>query len=371
MARPLRKLLIAFAGLAVLAALLYKFRNSIALEGIHWDALLSSIRHTRVSLLVLSLATIYVCLAIRALRWGRFSRRLGTPSFSGIYKGTLMGFASLFLLGRVGEPIRPILIARKEKLPITGMFGVYVLERVFDSAAAAVLAGVALLTFSRHTMQGDEHNRLIAVARTAGALLLAGLVAVTAFLIYFRLHGAAALERKLDRLKERGGWRAKLSVLMSGFSDGLRGIHSLEELGLGIFYTALHWTLVAAVYLWVAWSFGGKLGTLQFSGAMLVLAFTLVGSALQLPGIGGGAQVATFLVLTVIFGVEKEPAAADAILTWLVTFAGACIVGLPLLFHEGWSMGELRQLAQAEERAEESGRHIVNGDTRDPGAVRQ
>jgi hypothetical protein len=29
-------------------------------------------------------------------------------------------------------------------------------------------------------------------------------------------------------------------------------------------------------------------------------------------------------------------------------------VGLPLLFHEGWSMGELRQMARAEEKAGEA-----------------
>jgi hypothetical protein len=79
-----------------------------------------------------------------------------------------------------------------------------------------------------------------------------------------------------------------------------------------------------------------------------------VGSAVQLPGVGGGAQLATFLVLTLIFGVEKEPAATMAIVVWLVGFASCSLVGLPLLFREGWSMGELRRMAQAEERAGEA-----------------
>jgi len=87
---------------------------------------------------------------------------------------------------------------------------------------------------------------------------------------------------------------------------------------------------------------------------ILVLAFTLVGSAVQLPGVGGGAQLATFLVLTLVLGVEKEPAATAAIILWLVAFASCCIAGLPLLFREGWSMGELRRMAQAEEQAGEA-----------------
>jgi hypothetical protein len=104
----------------------------------------------------------------------------------------------------------------------------------------------------------------------------------------------------------------------------------------------------------VAHTFPGELSALNFTAATLVLAFTMVGSAAQLPGVGGGAQVATFLVLTLMLGVSKEPAATMAIMAWLVTFASCSIVGLPLLLREGWSMGELRQMARAEEKAGEA-----------------
>ena len=115
----------------------------------------------------------------------------------------------------------------------------------------------------------------------------------------------------------------------------------------------MHWFLIVVCYLWVAHAFGGRLGELTLAGATLVLAFTMVGSAAQLPGVGGGAQVATFLVLTLIFGVDKEPAATMSIMVWLVTFASCCLAGLPLLFREGWSMGDLRQMATAEEQEAE------------------
>jgi len=59
--------------------------------------------------------------------------------------------------------------------------------------------------------------------------------------------------------------------------------------------------------------------------------------------------------LTLIFGVEKEPAAVTSIVIWLITFAACCLVGIPLLIREGWSMGELRRLAREEEAAGESG----------------
>jgi len=108
---------------------------------------------------------------------------------------------------------------------------------------------------------------------------------------------------------------------------------------LTISYSAAHWFLVLLVYLWVSHSFGGTLGTISLGDAMLVMAFTLVGSAVQLPGVGGGSQVAAFLAYTAIFGVEKEPAAAAAIVMWLITFAASSLAGVPLLIHEGFSLG--------------------------------
>ncbi|MGB6234601.1 MAG: hypothetical protein WBF46_14105, partial [Candidatus Acidiferrales bacterium] len=92
---------------------------------------------------------------------------------------------------------------------------------------------------------------------------------------------------------------------------------------------------------------------------MLVLAFTMVGSVVQLPTVGGGMQLSTFLVLSVIFGVENEPAAAIAIMIWIITFAAVTIVGLPLLIREGWSMGALRRLVREEEMEEERGKHAT------------
>ena len=83
--------------------------------------------------------------------------------------------------------------------------------------------------------------------------------------------------------------------------------------------------------------------------------FTMVGSTLQLPGVGGGSQVASFLAYTVVFGVEKEPAAAASAAPWLVAFAASSLAGVPLLIQEGFSMAELRRIAREEEEAAEAG----------------
>ena len=98
----------------------------------------------------------------------------------------------------------------------------------------------------------------------------------------------------------------------------MQGIRTWEDLGALTGYTAMHWLLVVVVYELVTHAFPGRLAQLSLGAVVLVLAFTLVGSAVQLPGVGGGSQLATFLVLTLVFGVEKEPAATAAIVLWLV-----------------------------------------------------
>jgi glycosyltransferase 2 family protein len=352
-----RRYLLLLVVLAAFSYFAYKFRNAITLEGFRWGMVAASLRHSRVSFLLLGIAGIYLCFAIRALRWMRFCRWLGPTKFWNVYSATLMGFSCVFLLGRAGEPIRPVLIARKDSLSMPGMFGVYVLERISDAAATLVLAGCALLVLQHGSLAVQSADgpgvSVVEIARSTGALLLAGLVAVIVFLVYFRYHGAGWLARKLHDAKWRHGWRGKVVLLLEGFIEGLQGIRTWEDLGALTGYTAMHWLVVVVVYELVMHAFPGRLAQLSLGAVVLVLAFTLVGSAVQLPGVGGGAQLATFLVLTLVLGVEKEPAAMAAIVLWLVAFASCCVAGLPLLFREGWSMGELRRMAQAEEQAGE------------------
>lgn len=349
-----RRYLLLLLAVLALGYFFYKFRNSIPLERFRWGMVWDALRDARPGLLLLSIGAIYVCYAIRALRWMRFSRTLGRMNFWNVYSATLMGFSCMFLLGRAGEPVRPVLIAKKDSVSIPRMFGVYVLERVFDIGATAVAAGVALLMFRARGLVTPENAGMMARARSAGGLLLLGVIAMIGYLVYFRHHGAAWLAKKLQQSRWRTGWRGKIVVLLEGFSEGLQGIRTWTDLGVLVAYSVVHWLLVAFVYLWVAHAFGGNLADIDFAGALLVFAFTMVGSTAQFPGVGGGAQAASFLVFTLILGVEDEPAAAAAIILWLITFAACCLAGLPLLFREGWTMGELKRMAQAEETAGKS-----------------
>jgi uncharacterized protein (TIRG00374 family) len=347
-----RKFIVAIVGLGVLGFVAYRARGLFHFGEFSGAKLLHALRDANPFLLVLSVVAIYGCYALRSLRWKVFQQNLGPSHFWKIYAMTLAGFSAIFLLGRAGEPVRPLLLARKEKLPISGLFGIYVLERLFDAASAAVIAAIGLLLFQSHAHAGEMTSALQTAARTTGSVLFAGVLGAAVLLVYLRLHGTALLERRLRPIVVAHGWKSRFASIVLGFARGVQTIRTWGQLALAVLYSTVHWFLVLLVYLWVSHSFGGKLAGITLSDAMLVMAFTLVGSAVQVPGVGGGSQAGSIIAYTAIFGVEREPAVAAAIVLWLISFAVCSLVGVPLLIREGWSLGELRRMAKSEEASE-------------------
>ncbi len=346
-----RKLLIAVILLCVLGLLFYRTSGFIHPAGFSWAKVLEAVREADPYLLIQCIVAIYVCYAIRSLRWKLFQRNLGPSRFWPVYAMTLAGFSAIFLLGRAGEPVRPLLLARKEKLPVADMFGIYVLERLFDFASMAVIAAIGLLLFEARSDSGGKTTALEIATKTGGAFLSAGVLVAIGALVYLRLHGTSLLERRLQGWLAGQGWRARVARIVLGFVRGIQTIRTWADLTLAVIYSAVHWFLVLLIYFWVAQSFRAALGPMSLSDAMLVLAITLAGSAVQLPGVGGGSQAGSIIAYTAIFGVEREPAVAVAIVLWLITFAVCSLAGGPLLIREGWSLGELRRIAAREKEA--------------------
>jgi hypothetical protein len=145
--------------------------------------------------------------------------------------------------------------------------------------------------------------------------------------------------------------------LFGGFLEGLQAVRTMADLGVATALSVAHWTLILFIYHWVPASFGGQLAALDLRAAVLVLACTMLGSTIQVPGIGGGSQAACYLAFHQLLGVDSEPALAAALMLWLTTFTSCALVGIPLLIHEGMSFGELRgelRRMASEERAAES-----------------
>jgi len=102
---------------------------------------------------------------------------------------------------------------------------------------------------------------------------------------------------------------------------------------------------VAACYWCLAQAFSG-LVHLSLVDVLIFMGFVSFGSAVQIPGIGGGVQVVAVLVLTELFGVRLEVATAYALLIWVITFVVVSPVGFILALKEGLNWRSLRHLGE-------------------------
>lgn len=348
--------------LAVVGFVIYR-SSSLLHSGAFFANLFNAVRKANPLMLALSVVAIYACYAIRSLRWQVLQSNLGPSRFWQIYAMTLAGFAGVLVLGRPGEPVRVLLLARKEKLPVADLVGIYIVERILDTASTLVISAIALLLIHSGGGMSATAGKFVPAFKAAGGLMGVAVLGAIAFLVYVRLHGAMVLERRLGPWHAAGGWRTRVARVVVGFARGVQTIRTWGDLALATIYSAMHWVLVLFVYLWVIHAFGGGLASFSVGDAMLVMAFSLVGSIVQFPGIGGGSQLASILVFTKVFGIEPELATAAAIVIWLVTFAACTVVGLPILLHQGLSLGKLKEMAEQErEQERESLDHPLAGE---------
>jgi len=342
-----RKWLLLALGALIVALLLYRSLGALQHSQFSGAKVWDAVRGANYLYIFLSVVTIYACYAVRALRWQRFQTHVGRASFWNIFAMNLAGFTTLFLLGRPAEPVRPLLISRKDKVPLADIFGIYTLERILDAACTAVLAAVGLL-LTAHIQAESAGAAFAKGARTAGtAFSVFALVSISG-LVYLRMHGSAVLERRMEAWLAHHGWRAKIARILLGFSRGVQTVRTWGDFAAAVVLSVVHWFLVVVCYYLILKAFSGRLGTLTFTDSILVLVFTLVGSAVQLPGVGGGSQALSMVALTQVYKIPQEPAFAAAMVLWLVTFAACTLAGVPLLLKEGLSLGELRRMRQQE-----------------------
>jgi uncharacterized protein (TIRG00374 family) len=92
------------------------------------------------------------------------------------------------------------------------------------------------------------------------------------------------------------------------------------------------------------------LANMDVSHVLLLMGFSMIGSVVQLPAVGGGSQLAVISALQVIYGIPPELALSCGILLWLVTFMSCVPVGLGFA-HQGHL--SLRKLSKASHEQED------------------
>ncbi|MGA7078188.1 MAG: lysylphosphatidylglycerol synthase transmembrane domain-containing protein [Terriglobales bacterium] len=292
------------------------------------------------------IALIYLGYVVRAIRWKIFLRPVRPEaSAASLVSPTVIGFTGLALLGRPGELIRPYLIARRQNLTFSSQLAVWMVERIFDVGAFTVLLVSAIFWAA-----GPRTLRFYDRFREGGFLLLALVAAISLGAAAIHWKGEAIadwIERRFSHLAANMGH--KIAARVREFRSGLNTIHGPVSLVALIGLSLLMWFMIIMCYQEVAHSYGGSVLNIRRSQVLVLMGASMIGSLVQLPGIGGGAQLATIAALQRIFDVPPELAASCGILLWLVSFVAIVPVGLLLSHFERLS---LRKLSAESEQAE-------------------
>jgi len=282
----------------------------------------------------------------RALRWAVFLRPLRPhPGMWNLVKATIIGFTAIVLLGRPGEFVRPYLISVKEGVPLTSQLAAWFLERIFDLLLALFIFGYGLsrLSVSHGHVGGPALQWLFQVGGRLVWILSALCLGLLVFLRHYPELFRTRVVGALGFLDESRLARAE--GLIGAFLQGVESIRSTLAVVLVLGFTILEWILIAACYFCILKSFNGPV---RFSpiDIFIYMGFVAVGTVVQLPGIGGGMQVVSVLVLHELFGIPVEIAASMTLVIWIITFIILVPVGVPLALHEGLNWRKLKALRE-------------------------
>jgi hypothetical protein len=97
---------------------------------------------------------------------------------------TVIGFTGLALLGRLGEFIRPYLIARQARVSFSSQIAVWTVERIFDLGAFTSLMVAAIFV-----SKGLRELSFYAKFRDAGFALMAGVAGLALVLVVIAKNG--------------------------------------------------------------------------------------------------------------------------------------------------------------------------------------
>ena len=330
--------------LAALAAFLaFKLQRS----HFDWAGFARSFRTADLRFILLAVAFIWGNNVLRALRWAVFLRpawkQTGTTPtpWYGLIGSQFLGFTGLALLGRIGELIRPLLISRRTGLTFSSQVAVVTVERVFDLAAFGLLFAGNLLLSPR--------LQALPYLRKAGYTIGLLTFAITVFVAMVRLAGPAVARvtgRLVGSISPRAGAAAEGRIL--DFRAGLNVIDSLPDFLAVAALSLLLWITIALAYLFTLHAFPSPVHDLSAGPTIVLMGFSIAGSALPIPG-GGGAWAGNVFALTNLFAIPGELAASAGLILWLVTTMSIVPAGLIYARVEGVS---LTQVARRSEEAE-------------------
>jgi hypothetical protein len=297
---------------------------------------------------LLAAAVLVVCLIylLRAIRWGVLLAPIRVAKLNDLFIATTVGFGALFVFGRMGEVVRPVVLPMRDpQIRPSASLVTIMIERIYDLLAVVVVFGASLLWLTPPANLVAEFDRV----RIVGLVLLGAVLAGVFALAVFRKNAARVTSWARQLLESRRIIPARLTKavvrLLEQLALALRVLVNARELAVTIGWTALIWFGIAAANLLVLRAFGLEFG---FTETVFVMGWALVGSLVPTPGGAAGAFHAATAGALIFLGIAKETAAGVSIVMHLVDFGPALAFGLVYVIRGDINLERLRTLTSPE-----------------------
>ena len=336
----------------ILAALLGAGLMAFVLRGADPGRVGDALTSARGDLIALGLLAMVAADVARVVRWCYLLEPLGRVGWLAAFRATMMGQAATSILpGRVGEVLRPYVLARRERLSVPATIGTAALERLLDVAANVAIFGFSAVVFEPRGGAGG--GGLLPVLHAAAAAA-AGLVLGALGLAYAAAAHPASVGRRVARATSvlPAGLSRRLARLSHGFSEGFEVLRRPAPLAGALAWTAAVWLLIAAGLWCVTAAFGIDMPP---AGAGLMLLPLAWGVALPTPAGVGGYHAVFQVGATTLFAAGAESAVGAGLVAHAISFLPPTMVGVPLMAYEGVRLADVRGLAARASDAPASG----------------
>ncbi len=331
--------LLTWAGIAVCFVLAwFAWRHYSSFD---WVRFVETFKMVRRPWLVLGLLLATSSFLGRAVRW-RVMMWPVRSSFWGVVLATYIGFSAIVIFGRAGELVRPYLIARREHTKLANQAGVWALERLYDFIVILFLFGVGVI-YARHlgTNAGSSLHSVLHI----GGWAAVGSAIITAGIFYVMARQPDFCRKRLNEATsflspER---QKQFAKSLDSFLNGVRSAGSLPIFLISFALTVAEWSLIfGGVYSYFR-SFP-PVSSFSILDIVAYFGFVIFGAIVQLPGIGGGMQIASVVVLTELFHMPVEQATGFSLMVWAGTSLIVLPIGVPVAFYNGLNFRQLRHI---------------------------
>ena len=330
-----------FGFLLLLAALIFWWFG----RGLDWVQVRSAVQASDWRLIAVSVAIVCGAYMVRALRWRALLAPLTPASVRELFVATTVGFTAVFLFGRMGEVVRPVVLPMRDKrVRPSASFVTIMVERIYDSMTMLLLFSVNLLWFRLPANSVLELSRV----RLTGVVLVVAAIVGLVILAWFKRRSETViswLDAGLVRVRIPVRVKRGIISLLQQLAIALRVLSNRRELAVTASWSLLLWFSIAIANLLVFRAFGMRFGLSQ---VIFILGWSMVGSVVPTPGGAAGAFHAATAAGLLFLGVGREQAAGVTIILHLVDFAPAVIFGLYYFLRGDINIARLRALASTE-----------------------